>query len=459
MTTDIVTPTRGKYDNVSVSQRIERLPLTSFQRFLSFCIFVVAFFDAVDMGAMNFLLPVLAKEFHLTSITTGLLGSIGLAGMLFGALVAGPLADKIGRKTVLMWSIVIWGIAGFGLAAAWNINSLLGFRFLLGLGLGASYPIAITLLPEFLPTQARGKYLTVLEGLAPIGVICAGLITALVLPLVSWRWVFVIEAVPSLWVFVIKRYVPESPRWLESAGRKEEANRIMDNIETEVQKRHGQTLPDIENTAKVEPVIEKASFTELWSKTYFKRTIMLWILWPATMFGYYGMNIWLTQLLVAKGFTIIKSINYVLLINLGAIPGVILTIYLIERAGRKAVLIVALIGTAFSAYYYGQATNMTTLISFGLSLNFFTWMMWPSIYAYTPELYPTRMRGTGCGMSSAVGRVGALAGPYVTGVILTTTMGQSMVFTVAAGTFILAALAVIFLGPETKGRTLEEVSS
>jgi len=102
---------------------------------------------------------------------------------------------------------------------------------------------------------------------------------------------------------------------------------------------------------------------------------------------------------------------------------------------------------------------MTTLISFGLSLNFFTWMMWPSIYAYTPELYPTRMRGTGCGMSSAVGRVGALAGPYVTGVILTTTMGQSMVFTVAAGTFILAALAVIFLGPETKGRTLEEVSS
>jgi len=369
------------------------------------------------------------------------------------------LADKIGRKVILEWSIVIWGISGLLLAISWNVPSLFIFRFLLGIGLGASYPIAITLLPEFLPKQARGSYLTVLEGLAPIGVISAGLVAVLVLPLVSWRWVFFIEAVPALWVFVIRRYVPESPRWLESSGRKEEANRIMDNIEIEVQKRSKGPLPPIEDTLQVDKMTGKASFADLWSKEYFKRTIMLWILWPASMFGYYAINVWLSALLVAKGFTIIKSINYVLLINLGAIPGVILTIYLIERVGRKAVLICALIGTALSAYFYGQSASLAILITSGLLMQFFTWMLWPSVYAYTPELYPTRMRGTGCGLASAVGRIGALSGPYATGLILSTTLGQSMVFNVAAGTFILGALAVFFLGPETKGRTLEEVSS
>jgi len=420
---------------------------------------MTAFFDAVDMGALNFLLPVLAKHFQLSPVMTGLIGSVSLGGMLIGALLAGPLADKIGRKLILEWSTAIWGISGLLLALSWNVPSLLIFRFFLGLGLGASYPIAITMLPEFLPKQARGRYLTVLEGLAPIGVITAGVISVLMLPLISWRWVFVIEAMPALWVFVIRRYVPESPRWLESAGRKEEANRIMDNIETEVQRRSDKPLPPLEDPLKVEAITEKASVTELWSKEYIKRTIMLWILWPASMFGYYAINIWLSALLVAKGFTIIKSINYVLLINLGAIPGVVLTIYLIERVGRKAVLITALVGTALSAYFYGQSASLAMLITSGLLMQFFTWMLWPSVYAYTPELYPTRMRATGCGLASAVGRIGALSGPYVTGLILSTALGQSMVFNVAAGTFILGALAVFLLGPETKGRTLEEVSS
>lgn len=452
-------PTVVRSANANISQRIERLPLTSFQKILCLLIIVSAFFDAVDMGALNFLLPVLAKEFKLSPATTGLVGSASLAGMLIGALVAGPLADKFGRKKVLLWSIGIWGVAGLLLASSWNVTSLLAFRFILGTGLGAAYPVAITLLPEFLPKDARGRYLTILEGLAPIGVICAGLLTYLVLPLVGWRTIFVVEAIPAVWLFVINKFVPESPRWLESAGRIEEAEKVMNHIEMEVFKRTGELLPVIEPSASTEKETGKSALVDLWSKNYFKRTIMLWILWPATMFGYYAINIWLSALLVAKGFAIIKSIGYVLLINLGAIPGVLLTYHLIERIGRKAVVIIALVGTALSAYFYGQAMTLAMVITWGLLMQFFTWMVWPSVYAYTPELYPTRMRATGCGLASAVGRVGALLGPYATGLMVASAAGQSMVFKAAAATFIIGALAVLVFGPETKGKTLEELSS
>ncbi|MCL2336533.1 MAG: MFS transporter [Firmicutes bacterium] len=445
--------------SIGIPQRIERLPITSYQKLISFMIIMAVFFDAVDMGALTYLLPTLAQHFKLDSVMTGFLGSIGLAGMFLGAITSGILTDKFGRKAILMVCIILWGVSGLLVAMSWSVSSLFIFRFLLGIGLGGSYPAANSMVPEFLPKASRGRYSSLMEGLAPIGVLCAGIIAFFVLPNIGWRWVFVIEAIPAFWVLVIWRYVPESPRWLESSGRKKEAEAVMGQIEAEVEKRYGSSLPPVDTSVATETDIKKASFAELWSRNYYKRTIMLWVLWATSLFGYYAINLWLGALLVAKGFTVTKSIGYVILMTAGAIPGVLLTTYLIERLGRKPLVVVSMIGTALAAYFYGQAQTLPMVITCGLLMQFFLWIMWPSIYTYTPELYPTRMRGTGCGFSQAFGRLASLLGPSVTGVILASSLGQSMVFTVAGVTFVVGALVVLLLGPETKGRALEEVSS
>ena len=184
---------------------------------------------------------------------------------------------------------------------------------------------------------------------------------------------------------------------------------------------------------------------------------MLWVLWPALLFSYYGLTTWLGALLVAKGFAVSRSITFVMTITLGGIPGFLAAIYLIEKIGRRAVVIPSIILTAVSAYFYGQADNLTTLYIYGALLQFFTYAMWSAVYAYTPELYPTRMRAGGCGLASSIGRVGALLGPYILGSVLQY-HGVSAVFKVAATIFAIAALVVILFGAETKGKILEEIS-
>ncbi|MGA2963349.1 MAG: MFS transporter [Candidatus Korobacteraceae bacterium] len=454
-TTSTVTPARE--GQLVIPQRLERLPVTSYQTTIGLIICFSWFLDDLDLGGMTFMLSTLSKEFHLSPIQMGYLGSMSFAGMLLGTLFTGLYADRIGRRSILMWSMCLWGVAGLLCATSWNIQSLFSFRFLLGMGLGMELPAAHAMLPEFFPTKSRGRWVAFMEGLLPLGIITAGLITFFLLPLVGWRWVFVVQAAPAIWLVVVRRNVPESPRWLEAVGRKDEAQKVMSQIEVEVQKRYGKPLPPVQDVILTEKSTSGFRFSELWSKAYAGRTFMLWVLWPALLFSYYGLTTWLGALLVAKGFAVSRSITFVMTITLGGIPGFLAAIYLIEKIGRRAVVIPSIILTAVSAYFYGQADNLTTLYIYGALLQFFTYAMWSAVYAYTPELYPTRMRAGGCGLASSIGRVGALLGPYILGSVLQY-HGVSAVFKVAATIFAIAALVVILFGAETKGKILEEIS-
>lgn len=440
-----------------IPERIERLPMTGFQRKCAAIIVIAWLFDTIDLGSMTFLLSTLKAEFQLTTTQAGLLGSMSFAGMFFGAMISGMAADKFGRLKTLQISMLLWGVSGLLCAMATNVEMLFVFRFLLGIGLGAELPVATAMLPELLPKTHRGRYVAIMEGLLPVGLIIAGLITYFVLPLVGWRWIFVIEAIPAFWLLVIRRKLPESPRWLESKGYTQQAEETMVMMEREVEARYGKPLPDFVKSGFNEEQSNKAPITELWSSLYWKRTLMLWIIWPFLLFGYYGLTTWLGSLLVEAGFTITTSITYIILITLGGIPGFLASSYLIEKVGRKPVASIAMIMTAVSAYLYGHAGNLTTLIIWGFLLQFFIYAMWSAVYAYTPELYPTRMRATGCGLSSAIGRVGALLGPFIVGIVLVN-YGVGTVFTMGASTFLISAVAILLLGPETKGKVLEEVN-
>lgn len=447
--------------NFSIPQRLERLPLTSYQKKIFFIIATAWFFDSMDLGMLTFVLGSIKTYFHLTTVQAGLLSSASFLGMFLGAAIAGMLADRFGRKIVFQYSMILWGGASILCALSQTVEQLALFRILLGFGMGMEFPIGQSLVSEFIPAKERGRYIALLEGFFPIGFIAAGLLAYFILPIGGWRWVFACEGIPAIFVLIIRRFVPESPRWLDAVGRHEDANKVMLVFEDGVRKASGKELPPVENINDADvaaKAVHKSSFLELWSPGYVKRTIMVWSLWFFALLGYYGITTWLGAFLQQAGYSVTKSVFYALIISLAGVPGFFTAAYFIEAKGRKITIITVLLGSAISAYFYGTATNLTMLIIYGLCMQFFLFGMWSSMYAYTPELYPTRARATGSGFASAIGRLGSLIGPYIVAVMLPIT-GQSGVFALGAACFVIAALAVAILGEETKGKVLEDISA
>jgi putative MFS transporter len=206
----------------------------------------------------------------------------------------------------------------------------------------------------------------------------------------------------------------------------------------------------------------KAGISNLLSKAFLRRTLTLWILWFGINFGYYGFVLWIPTLLVGKGFSLVRGFEFTLIMSLAQLPGYYSAAYLIERIGRKAVLVVYLAGTALAAYLYGQAADLTSVLVFGCLLYFFSLGAWGAVYAYTPEVYPTKARGSGSGWAAAVGRIGAIIAPYIVGYVYETKgkqAGFTYVFLMLTIVFAVVAVVIAVAGIETKGLTLEEINT
>ena len=443
---------------LNLPQRMERLPLTRYQKIIFLIIATAWLFDSMDLALMTFVLAPISKAFSLTSIQTGFLGSASLAGMALGAALAGMLADRVGRKIVFQWSMVVWGGAALLCAVAPDYAFLLAARFILGFGMGAEFPIAQSMVSEIIPAPQRGKYIALLEGFWPLGFILAGVVSLLVIPVGGWRWVFVASGLPAIYVMVIRRRVPESPRWYESQRHMEKAEETMQFIEGQVEKAYGKPLPPPAKDGIPDEIGQgRFSLFELFTPKYRIRTLMIWCLWFFALLGYYGITTWMGKLLVDKGFAIQRSIEFVLLMSLWGVPGFFSAAYLVEKLGRKPAVVGYVLCSGIAAYFYGQAATNQQLIIAGAFMQFFFFGMWSVMYAYSPELFPTRARATACGTASAWGRIGALIGPSIIPLIISN-WGVEAVFTLGAASFGIAALNVLILGPETKGRVLEDIS-
>ncbi|KVP38708.1 MFS transporter [Burkholderia ubonensis] len=447
----------------SAAARLERLPFSGYHKLIFFIIAIAFFFDSVDLGTMTFVLGSIKKEFGLSTAMAGLVASASFFGMVLGAAVAGLLADRFGRRPVFQWSMVLWGAASYLCSTAQSVDALIVYRVLLGFGMGMEFPVAQTLLSEFVPAAKRGRLIALMDGFWPLGFITAGIVSYFVLPQFGWRTVFALLAIPAVFVLIVRRVVPESPRWLEHAGRLGEADAVMRDIEAKVMRSAGvTTLPPPARLAQTPARRGRGALREIWSGAYRRRTTMVWLLWFFALLGFYGLTSWLGALLQQAGFEVTKSVFYTVLISLGGVPGFLCAAWLVERWGRKPTCIASLLGGGVMAYVYGQSAlyggSTALLIGTGLAMQFFLFGMWAALYTYTPELYDTGARATGSGFASAVGRVGSLIGPYVVGVVLPV-FGQGGVFTLGALSFAAAALAVWTLGIETKGMALETLAA
>jgi MFS transporter, putative metabolite:H+ symporter len=443
----------------SISQRIERLPVTPMLWRVLFLTGIGWLFDAMDQGMVAGVMAAIGKEWSLSPAELGLLASASAVGMAIGAAIAGMVSDRWGRRTVVTGTLVLYGIASALSGIAPNFILLLLFRFLTGLGLGGELPAASTLVSEFSPAKARGRMVVLLESFWAWGWIAAALIAYLLIPIYGWRIGFFLGGVPALYSAYLRKGIPESPRYLEQKGRFQEADEIVSKMEYQAGiNNNNETLCSHRSEMK------GSSFTllDLWSKAYLRRTIVLWILWLGINFGYYGFVLWTPTLLVGKGFSLVRGFEFTLIMSIAQLPGYYSAAYLIEKIGRKPVLVVYLAGTALSAYLYGQASSVNNVLVFGCMLYFFSLGAWGAVYAYTPEVYPTHARGTGTGWAAAVGRIGAIAAPYIVGLVYETKgkqAGFTYVFLMLAIVFALVAVVIAVAGIETKGMTLDEINA
>ncbi|MFL0198030.1 MFS transporter [Clostridium sp. WILCCON 0269] len=443
----------------SISQRIEKLPVTPMLWKVLFLAGIGWLFDAMDQGMVAGVMAAIGKSWKLTPADLGLLGSASAVGMAIGAAVAGMAADRWGRRTVVTFTLVLYGLASAASGFAPNFSMLLFLRFLTGLGLGGELPAASTLVSEFSPAKARGRMVVLLESFWAWGWIVAALIAYLLIPVYGWRIGFFLGGIPALYAAYLRRNIPESPRYLEQKGRLEQADEIVGKMEQQAGVNNDEVA--VTNQSLKEK-ISNITLADLWSKAYFRRTIVLWILWLGINFGYYGFVLWTPTLLMGKGFSLVKGFEFTLIMSIAQLPGYYSAAYLIEKIGRKVVLVVYLIGTALSAYLFGQATSVATVLVFGCLLYFFSLGAWGAVYAYTPEVYPTRVRGSGVGWAAAIGRIGAIAAPYIVGLIYEAKgkeAGFTYVFLILTVVFAAVAIVVALMGIETKGRTLDEINA
>ncbi|CUH97610.1 putative membrane protein [Propionispora sp. 2/2-37] len=438
---------------MDIISRLERIPVGGFHYKLLLITGLGWMFDAMDTGIIAFVLPSLAKAWGLTSTEMGYIGSIGLIGMALGAVLAGTAADRLGRKKMFAFTLVLYSIATGLCGIAWNYESLLILRFLVGFGLGGQLPVAVTLVSEYAPPASRGKFIVLLESFWGLGWLAAALIAYLLIPHYGWQMAFFIGAIPALYVFYLWQWIPESVRYLLDKGEVDQAHAIVRRIELSA------GLPvDNRVVAPPQQEVSWAAFADIWSPEFFKRTLVLWILWFGIVFSYYGIFTWLPSLMVGQGYTVLKTFEYVLIMTLAQLPGYFAAAYLVDKIGRRATLGSFLALSAVSAYFFGQGGSPALVLLWGSLMSFFNLGAWGVVYTYTPELYPTRIRALGSGWAAAVGRFGGILAPTVVGYMLAGQGGFQMIFTMFTAVMLAVGVIVWLAGEETKGKTLDEIS-
>ena len=434
---------------VSRTERLDRLPVTPKHKRLLFGSGIGWALDAMDVGLISFIMAALAVHWGITPTESSWLASVGFIGMALGATFGGLLADKFGRRHIFALTLLVYGLATGASALATSLTLLIILRFFIGLGLGAELPVASTLISEFAPLKVRGRMVVLLEAFWAVGWILAAVIGTFVVGASEsgWRWALAFGMVPALYALFVRLHLPESVRFLESKGRHEEAEEVVASFEAEADE------ADIDHSTPAPTYSEEdVTATSIWSKSLRGRTVALWTIWFCVNLSYYGAFIWIPSLLVADGFSLVKSFSFTLIITLAQLPGYAAAAWLIEVWGRRTTLATFLVGSALAAGLYGMAGSEATIILAGCLLSFFNLGAWGALYAIGPELYPTALRGRGTGAAAGFGRLASILAPLIVPPLVGAG-GVGWLFVLFAAAFAIAALAALSL-PELKGKAL-----
>jgi len=452
---DAATSQSGSINDVVA--RLERLPVSWWHVKTRIIIGVATFFDAFDALAIAFVLPVLVPAWHLSGPQIGLLISAGYLGQLVGALFFGWVAERYGRVTAMVWSILIFAVFSLACALTWDYQTLLSARVIQGFGLGGEVPVAATYISELARAQGRGRFVLLYELVFPVGLVAAGFMGAWIVPRFGWQWMFVIGALPAFLAMVLQRLIPESPRWLATRGRNAEAQAALARIERATEQSIGGPLPPPLKVSVTGPLT--ASWSDLFGPTYLRRTLVVWVIWFAAYFFTYGLVVWLPTIYsTVFKLPLQQSLQYGLITQAVGLFGALCCALSIDYIGRRPLFTLAFAASAIALgalFVLGPDSpqRVLALVSAGF---FFVSVLSLGVYVYTPELYPTRARAMAVGTATAWLRFASILGPGIVGFIVGSGLGA--VFLMFAAVAVVGAIVTGVFAVETKRRVLEHIS-
>ena len=444
-------------DSPSVAARMDRLPVVRSHKLITIVIGLGVFFDQYE----NFLAPimstVLKKHFDLSGTQLSLVLASAFLGQFVGALWMGRLADRIGRQRTFIINLLVYSLASIVCGLAPHSSVLILARFVAGIGIGGEYALADSYLADILPSKVRGRYIVWAYTVSFFGVPLSGFLARWLVPLEplgfdGWRWMFIIGGVGGLVVWTIRSFLPESPVWLETHGRSDEAEKIVRRFEDEA-RRGGNILT--EPDTRVRPVQQKnVQFSEVFAPAVRKRTLVVSIMSVLQVFGYYGFGTIATLALAAKGFDVVDSLAYTAVTYIGYPVGSLLMVPLVDRFERKHLIVATAIMIGVFGLVFGfSPTPAIVMIAGGLftaSSNMFSGVY----HTYLAENFPTRIRGTAAGFAYSLSKISAGVMPFILLPILHSA-GPGTVFTVVAIAMVIMMIDIGVFGVRTTGRNAD----
>ncbi|UNW06923.1 MULTISPECIES: MFS transporter [unclassified Acinetobacter] len=402
------------------------------------CVFVVIF-DGYDLAINGVALPLLMQEWNMTAVQAGMLASTALAGMMFGAMLFGMLADKIGRKNVILICVTLFSGFTFWGGFASGPTEFGILRFIAGLGIGGVLPNLVALTSEYAPQKMRSTLVTTMFSGYAVGGIMAALLGAWFTPSFGWEIMFYIAGIPLLMLPILYLYLPESLTFLVKKQQNEKASKIVQQIS-----------PEQNVTASTQFVLNEvhapdASIAALFKQGRSMSTLLFWCCFFMCLLMVYALGSWLPKLMMAAGYSLGNSLMFLMAMNIGAVVGTIGGGILADRFHLKPVIIgmfllgaVSLVGLGFNS---PQAVIYLLVAAAGASAIGSSILL----YSFVAQYYPLAIRSTGIGCASAVGRVGAIVGPIIIGFLLGMELPHKMNFLAVAIPAIIGAISVAMI--------------
>lgn len=433
---------------VSLESAIEAAGVGKFQYRLFVIFGLVWLADAMQVLSIGFSAPSIAKTFGISVPQALQTGTFFFVGMLAGAFFFGRLADRIGRRPVLMTAVVIDAICGVASAFAPDLTWLLVLRLFTGIGVGGTLPVDYTMMAEFLPRDRRGRWLVLLESFWALGTLCLALLALAALSYgdQAWRAIFLVTAIPALAGVVLRFYIPESPMFLNRNGKPDAARAVLQRV-ADANGRQVEIPPLQAERAAPKSVLA------LFSGGLRRRTLALLAAWALVSIAYYGVFVYLPIKLGAEGFAFMRGQVFLVILAIVQLPGYALSAYGVERWGRKPTLIGFLLLSAAGCMLYSFGTDPTVVVGSTLLMSFSLLGTWSALYAFTPEVYPTDLRATGMGTCGAVARFGGLFAPSIIAPVMATHF--TLALALISAMLLAGAVAIGAVNVESRNRALD----
>jgi len=438
---------------VNAGARLDRLPISSFHRRILVLIGIGMFFDGFDVYVAATVLGATLHSGFSTLAQNAQFVSVTFLGMMLGSFLTGFLGDRYGRRFTYQANLAIFGLASIASAFAPSMNVLILLRGLMGLGLGAEIVAGFSTMTEFVPPQARGKWVGALSAFVVISLPISALASTILIPHFGWRIMFVLGGAGALVVWYLRKALPESPRWLESIGRSEEAEAILQRIEREISTHHAPLPPPV----PAAPAPPFRSVAALLSPALLPRMVVGAVTLIVANTLIYGFVTWLPTFFVQEGLGIARSFSYSLIMSIGAPVGSAIGALTADIWGRKPTIVGASLLTILLGGIYPFIKDPVLLPVTGFLLMIPIYVQVTLLFAiYIPELFPTDVRMRATGICNTFGRGATILTPFLV-VALLRNYGIGGVLSLMIGFLIVEIVVVLLFGIEPRMRRLEDV--